>query len=285
MWILWPYKMNEHDRGRPFLVYSRGLRPGKLPLGSLCLDPANPVGDSRKIYQCPIKDASLSPWISSSGDETKCTLNLSASHEWLAGANCLDISLQETDEDGNVKVRLKGQQSRRVTIQNPDLFLEQVILPSTEAKRWLATQLTVSRTMHYLSRAILGTARQPQIWLLTGLQYINRTRIEAGDQELHMGTETGRSTGDDPEEKIWAAQFMELKVKYRPREPTTAKVPEEIQLHQFSPLGGMGFQGHEHVPSQEIATIEAGVTGPPVFGVMHGMRRTSSATSWNILHM
>ncbi|PYI35499.1 hypothetical protein BP00DRAFT_453881 [Aspergillus indologenus CBS 114.80] len=286
MWILWPYKMNEHNRVRPFLVYSRGLRPENLPLGSLCLDPANPVGDSRKIYQCPIKDAELSPWISSSGDETKCALNLSASHEWLAGANYLDISLQETDEGGNVEVRLEGQQSRRVTIRNPDLFLEQVILPSAEAKRWLATQLTVSRTMHYLSRAILGTARQPRIWLLTGLQYIATARIkagwshsphvltgipgptldptvaaltglsDAGDQELHVGIEAGRSTGDDPEEKIWAAQFMELKVKYRPREPTTANVPGEIQLHQFSPLGGMGFQGHEHVPSQEIATIE-----------------------------
>ncbi|PYH79252.1 hypothetical protein BO82DRAFT_137105 [Aspergillus uvarum CBS 121591] len=173
-------KMDEYDRGRLFLVYSKGLRPENLRLGSLCLDPASPVGDSRKTCRCAIKDAELSPWISSSGDEINCTLNLSASREWLAGANSLDIITQGTGEDSNIEVRLEGQQSRRVTIQRPELFLEQVILPSAEAKRWLATQLTVSRTMHYLSRAILGTARQPQIWLLTGLQYIRQARIEAG---------------------------------------------------------------------------------------------------------
>ncbi|RAK77810.1 uncharacterized protein BO72DRAFT_485674 [Aspergillus fijiensis CBS 313.89] len=277
--------MNECDRDQPFLVYSRGLRPEILKLGSLCLDPANPVGDSQKIYQCPIKDAELSPWMSSSGDEIHCTLNLSASRGWLAGANCADISPQDTGEDSNVGVRLEGEQGRRVTIQRPGLFLEQVILPSAEAKRWLATQLTVSRTMHYLSRAILGTARHPRVWLVTGLQYISKARIEAGwshsphastgipgltldptvaaltgladasGQGPHVGIKAGGSTGDDTE-KIWAAQFAELKMNFRPRDLATVRLPEEIQLRQFSPLGGMGFQGHEPVPSQEIATIE-----------------------------
>ncbi|OJJ98168.1 hypothetical protein ASPACDRAFT_62417 [Aspergillus aculeatus ATCC 16872] len=202
------------------------------------------------------------------------------------GVSRLDISPQDTGEDSNVEVRLEGEQSRQVTIQRPELFLEQVVLPSAEAKRWLATQLTVSRTMHYLSRAILGIARHPRVWLVTGLQYISKARIEAGwshsphaltgipgstldptvaaltgladasGQGPHVGIEAGGSTGDDTEEKIWAAQFVELKMRFRPRELAAAKLPEEIQLHQFSPLGGMGFQGHEHVPSQEIAAIE-----------------------------
>lgn len=63
------------------------------------------------------RDAELSPWMSSSGDEIHCTLNLSASRGWLAGANCADISPQDTGEDSNVGVRLEGEQGRRVTIQ------------------------------------------------------------------------------------------------------------------------------------------------------------------------
>ncbi len=39
------------DHDRTYLVYSRGLQPDMLPLGSLFLDPANPLGHEKKRYR------------------------------------------------------------------------------------------------------------------------------------------------------------------------------------------------------------------------------------------
>jgi hypothetical protein len=39
--------MNTHQK-RTYLVYSRGLMPSGMTLGSLYLDPANPLDDERK---------------------------------------------------------------------------------------------------------------------------------------------------------------------------------------------------------------------------------------------
>jgi len=33
-----------------YLLYSRGLMPGDLTLGSLHLDPANPIDSERKVF-------------------------------------------------------------------------------------------------------------------------------------------------------------------------------------------------------------------------------------------
>ncbi|RAL12482.1 uncharacterized protein BO97DRAFT_443094 [Aspergillus homomorphus CBS 101889] len=281
--------MDAPHHEHPYLVYSRGLRPEDLQLGSLCLDPTNPVDDPRKIHQCLIKNADLLPWISSPSEETTCALNLEVSREWLAGANGLDSITEEANENCDIAIRVEGEKGRRVQIERPETFLEQVVLPSADIKQWLATQLTVSRTMHYLSRAIFETARQPRIWLVTGLQYITSARIEAGwshSPHASMGipgpildptmaaltglsdvgnnmknpqrcTETGGSADDATgTTSIWAAQFMELKLGFRPHKMNDTKLPEEIQLHKFGQLGGMGQKDHEPVPSQEIARVE-----------------------------
>ena len=39
---------------RTYLVYSRGLMPEDLKLGSLYLDPANPVDGEQKRFECSL---------------------------------------------------------------------------------------------------------------------------------------------------------------------------------------------------------------------------------------
>ncbi|PYH45926.1 uncharacterized protein BP01DRAFT_391286 [Aspergillus saccharolyticus JOP 1030-1] len=276
--------MEETHQKRSYLVYAKGQTPESLQLGSLCIDPPNPVNDVRKIYQFPVEE--LLPWTSTHCAETTCALNLTVSHEWLEGAGRPDLVSHVAGKENDIEVRLEGPHGRQVQIQRPEAFLEQIVLQSGEVKRWLATHLTVSRTMHYLSRTILETDRHPHIWLVTGLQYITNASMKAGwssssraltgipgpilhpavaaltglvdasDKEPPIVYESEGSTSDATKEKIWAAQFMRLKLKFRPCDSSKVKLPDEIQLYRFVQLGGMGFEGHEHVPSQEFAQIE-----------------------------
>ena len=53
--LLQPSPKMQSDLKRTYLIYSRGLMPDDLQLGSLHIDPANPVdSDENKRFRCPI---------------------------------------------------------------------------------------------------------------------------------------------------------------------------------------------------------------------------------------
>ncbi|KAB5550886.1 hypothetical protein GE09DRAFT_153509 [Coniochaeta sp. 2T2.1] len=232
------------DQDRTYLVYSRGLQPDKLPLGSLFLDPANPLGHERKRWRADVSAAELEAWTGQPDTETSPSFKVHATREWLAGAQILDIFRGEVGRKGVVEVNIEGDVGRRVQIDRPEAFLNEVILPTESARKWIADWLFAFKHSSPFKKRRRGglTFKPPKIWMVTGVQLVAGARITdtasktlvnslaanvplpepvaaamggftvagvEGKKNRARGVEV---KGLHPEEKVWAAQFAALKI-------------------------------------------------------------------------
>jgi hypothetical protein len=107
--------MDLHEK-RTYLVYSRGLMPTDLPLGSLFIDPANPLDGERKRFICPLTTDELAPWLGPVDYDDNCTLTVDVSREWLLGGGALDLAHGKFTDTKSRGIKVSGISGRRVQI-------------------------------------------------------------------------------------------------------------------------------------------------------------------------
>lgn len=161
----------------------------------------------------------------------------------------------------------------------PERFLNEVLLLSSAARTWLATQLSVSRRMSRTAWAWSRAFQHPRIWMVTGVQYISGAHItdsaskgfsvsfdltlplpepvaalalgvgSDGPGSLGITTSRQRSGQSQMEychtdERVWAAQFAALNVKYywSDERARPRALPDLIRLHDLVDLGPTGIR-------------------------------------------
>lgn len=153
-----------------------------------------------------------------------------------------------------------------------------MILSSTEAREWLDSHITLSKTMFLLSRLKAGKSRHPQIWMVTGIQmlsdatvYSDRTgsaktganmqiptpevasaviAAAGGDSKLAeaaISSSTGGFTNAEyhhEDERVWAAQFRRLKLDFVDGDAAQSETEEgKVSLDALLHLGLAGMKG------------------------------------------
>lgn len=251
--------------------------PEDLRLGSLHVDPANPLEGEHKRFTCPLTDAELYEWTGDAEYDDSCVLNFNTSRDWLADAGVLGLFKGQAGTGRSVQARLEGESGRRLQIKRPESLLNEVVLKSPSAKAWLGQQLSISRKMYRLSQLKFGKSRHPRIWLVTGIQYLSNARVVSEwskSSEASLGftvpvpepitaaatVVTGQgalsakaslsSHADSSvayhhhDERVWAAQFTPLKVKFHPASQGVdeATFPTHIKLHELEDLVTTGVR-------------------------------------------
>jgi len=268
--------------------------PGDLRLGSLYIDPANPLEGEQKRFTYPLTDTELYEWTGDAEYDDYCVLNFNASRDWLADAGVLNLFKGGGGTGSSEQARVEGKSGRRLQIKRPESFLNEVVLGSPLAKAWLGQQLSISRKMYHLSRLKFGKSRYPRIWLVTGIQYISNARVTNGwskSSEVSLGftvpvpepvsaaatiataqgalsAKASLSSSSDAstayrhhDERVWAAQFTPLKVKFHPqsKEADETAFPTHIKLHNLEDLttAGVRFgaQSEQPEPVEGFAEI------------------------------
>jgi hypothetical protein len=186
---------------------------------------------------------------------------LVVSRQWLINCGLFAVLKGRFGAGGSQEVVVFGKNGRRQRIKKPEKFLQDVILTSKEARSWLADQLSVSQTMYYLSQA--GLRKPSRLWMLTGIQYITDAVVTSGQIQhkttsasanvpapepisaavMMLGGQEGVSGGFNldeasgtrtayahQEERVWAAQFKELKVQFTSAPASSIELPNKIPL-------------------------------------------------------
>jgi len=204
-------------------------------------------------------------------------LNFNASRDWLADAGVLNLFKGEAGTGRSEQARIEGEKGRRLQIKRPESLLNEVVLKSPLAKAWLEQQLSISRKMYHLSRLKFGKSRYPRIWFVTGIQYISNAHVVNGwskSSEASLGftvpvpepvtaaatiataqgalsAKASLSSHSDAiaayhhhDERVWAAQFTPLKVKFHHRSQgaVEAAFPTHIKLHDLEDLTTAGVR-------------------------------------------
>ncbi|KAB5576045.1 hypothetical protein GE09DRAFT_613687 [Coniochaeta sp. 2T2.1] len=277
------------DQDRTYLVYSRGLQPDKLPLGSLFLDPANPLGHERKRCRADVSAAELEAWTGPPDVEISPLFKVHATREWLAGAQILDIFRGEVGRKGFVEVNIEGDTGRRLQIDRPEAFLNEVILPTDSARKWITDWLFAFKHSSPFKKLRRGglTFKPPKIWMVTGVQLVAGARITDTASKTLVNSLTANAPlpkpvaavmgstiagvdgkknrdagvqvkGFHPDEKVWAAQFAALKIDTK----TASKDAEgraevlleekyvELKEAEIFGLGGIRLGGEDEETGQ-----------------------------------
>lgn len=225
---------------------------------------------------CDGSPSELLDWTGEPEIDQPCTLTFSAGREWLASAGLASLLVGGHGKKRKTEVAVAGESGKRLRIRrfghpppprsalsysilslymavnmlaSPEAFLNQVVLHSMSAKKWLAKQLSITNWIYYRKRLQTGASRRPCIWMVTGIQFITNACVSntvshssnthegitipmpdpvaaavmlpvpTGKDGLDFKIETSNFQGTQSQyqhanERVWAAQFSPLDVKY-----------------------------------------------------------------------
>jgi len=267
---------------RSFLPYSRGINPEALKLGSLYLNPLDPddgLESKRFEYQEDLDQAEyeerIKPWIwKEQKDERGFRLDFQMSKDNSMALKLSDIVKAEASADSTVSAVLEGKSGRRLKIKKPEKFLRDEVITQAGVREWIRNQASISFKGHFGMHKF----KAPEIWMVTGVQLVTGGDVQVGssrsvggsigahiDPGLAFGAPPGlasvgvhASHSHDSEanhgygyenERVWAAQFMEVKIEYGDEEDKTVKmkenklVPATISTFQLEDIADLKARG------------------------------------------
>jgi len=267
---------------RSFLPYSRGINPEDLRLGSLYLNPLDPddgLESKRFEYQEDLEqdeyEERIKPWIrKEQKDERGCSLDFQMSRDTSMALKFSDMLKAEASADSTVTATLSGKSGRRLKIKKPEAFLRDEVITQEGVQEWIRTQASISFKGHFGMHKF----KAPEIWMVTGIQLITGGDVQvgssrsiggsigvSGDAGIAFGAPPGlasvgikASHGHDSEanqgysyddERVWAAQFMEVKIEYGDEEDKAVKtkenklVPSAISIFQLEDIADLKSRG------------------------------------------
>ncbi|KAH7336624.1 hypothetical protein BKA65DRAFT_553262 [Rhexocercosporidium sp. MPI-PUGE-AT-0058] len=277
---------------RSFLPYTRGINPEDLRLGSLYLNPLDPddgLESKRFEYQEDLEqeeyEAHVQKWIRrEQKDERGCSLDFEISKETLLALNFSDWVKAEGNAHSTVTATLEGKSGRRLKIKKPEKFLRDEVMAQEGVQEWVRTQASISFKGHFGMHKF----KAPEIWMVTGIQLITGGDVHVGSSRSVSGTvgasaDVGAALGGPPrvaaigaeashghnseannaygydDERVWAAQFMEVKIEYGTEADKAIKskdntlVPATIttfQLEDIADLRARGIRASQNLRAQ-----------------------------------
>jgi len=277
---------------RTYLPYPAGIDPKLLRVGTLVLDIFNPTQGketdrfefyedlSQTEYEAKIKDlAGFSELI-----EPKGSLNFSASKEWGMNAGLIDLVHGGVNSQGEIHVGIEGGCFRRIEMQKPVKFLQELVLKQPNVENWIRNKTTAG----WAARLYNGSVKTPKIWVCTGVQLISKAKVRSGTstgsgQEGGVELDAGLLAGGPPigkpvakveayhktenhvdskytseDEAVWCARFFSLRIKLTRPDETIAGAEEKshakvlrIELGEVEDLAGSGVR-------EDVSEIHSG---------------------------
>jgi hypothetical protein len=181
-------------------------------------------------------------------------------------------------------------QVRSLTVHSPEGFLEEIVMKQKGAEEWVRKHTS----MKYFSAWGKHRWNCPEIWMVTGVQYVTGGTVHTGANESSefsaaAGADIGAAVGGPPnigkvkveggfdhsntvntdyqhkDERIWAAQFMPIEFDFGHPidEDLTAKDKEgqkrpatvkSWKLDEVPDFGGRGIRASQEVDDRPRAT-------------------------------
>ncbi|KAL2063778.1 hypothetical protein VTL71DRAFT_5583 [Oculimacula yallundae] len=267
---------------RSFLPYERGINPEDLRLGSLYLNPLDPddgLERKRFEYQEELEqdeyEKHIHNWIRrEQKDENGCSIDFVISQDSSLGVKFSDLIKAEGNSASTITATLEGKSGRRLKIKKPEKFLRDEVMVQEDVQEWLRTQASIA------FKGIFGMHRfkAPEIWMCTGVQLVTDGLVHVGSSRSMNGTvgasgDVGLAFGAPPGvaaigaeahhgrssaanntygyggERVWAAQFMEVKIEYGSKEDKKIRskdngfVPATITTFQLEDIADLRARG------------------------------------------
>ncbi|OCL13544.1 hypothetical protein AOQ84DRAFT_436266 [Glonium stellatum] len=252
-----------------YLPYQRGIHPNRLRIGSLYLDPFNPnlgLETKRFEYQENTTEdeywSQIKQWTEEEQSDTPYSLTFEASKSWLIGAAAFSALHADADREGNAYATIEGSSGRRLQIAKPLKFFKDEVFTQLGVEDWIREQLSIKFTARWKN----GSWKAPDIWLVTGIQLITGGTVLVGSSKnssqsvgakIDAGIMQGMPTGQDlvsvqgshktaagtttqyghQDERVWAAQFMQLIVEFRKSNEKGAPDSMIVSLKEIEDLG------------------------------------------------
>lgn len=266
---------------RTFLPYSRGINPEDLRLGSLYLNPLDPddgLESKRFEYKEDLEqddyEEHVKKWTrKEQKDEGGCSLDFELSKDTSVALKFSDVLKAEASANSTITATLKGESGRRLKIKKPEKFLREEVIAQEGVQEWIRTQASISFKGHFGMHKF----KAPQIWMVTGIQLITGGDVQVGSSRhvggklgasgdagaafgappgmASIGAEAGHGRGSEAnngysydDERVWAAQFMEVKIEYGAEEDEALTkehklVPATISTFQLEDIADLKARG------------------------------------------
>lgn len=180
----------------------------------------------------------------------------------------------EADANSSLKATLEGKSGRRLKIKKPETFLRDEVIKQEGVQEWIRTHASISY------KGLFGHHKwkAPEIWMVTGVQLVTGGDVQAGTKaSTHGGAGAGGDAGlafgappgvaavsaeashghseeatngygyDD--ERVWAAQFMEVTIEYGDDEDHTLTaqdgklIPKTIARFKLEDIADLRARG------------------------------------------
>jgi hypothetical protein len=195
--------------------------------------------------------------------------------------------------NSTVTATLEGKSGRRLKIKKPEKFLRDEVITQEGAQEWIRAQASISFKGHF------GYNRfeAPEIWMVTGVQLVTGGDVQVGSSrsvngKFGAGADIGAAFGAPPgvaavaaeaghehgseanntygydDERVWAAQFMKVKIEYGDEEDKTLKlkekaVPATIATFQLEDIADLKARGIRGSPEQRAQANGQATVKPP----------------------
>ncbi|KAF2417677.1 hypothetical protein EJ08DRAFT_684027 [Tothia fuscella] len=272
------------QQSRTFLPYSDGIEPEALRIGGLYLNPLDPhIGlESQRFeyredlgpdeYESNIRKYA---W-KERRDDRGFSLDFELSNSNSMGVNFSEWLKFNGEHNKTSKATLVGKSGRRLQIRKPEKFLKDEVIKQNEVQEWIRTHASIcfkGKFGHHKWKC-------PEIWMCTGVQLVTGGDVQTGNSK---GSKIGGGAGGDPgplvgappgvlkvgvegshensetigtdfgydDERVWAAQFMEISIEYGNEEDPALTEKEKrslprtilnLNLQQIEDLAARGIR-------------------------------------------
>jgi hypothetical protein len=178
-------------------------------------------------------------------------------------------------------------------------FLRDVVLKQEGVEKWIRDTLSIQATGKLIQGKFAW--KPPRIWVCTGLQLIKHGKVKYSTVNSHSGggginldaglITTGIPTGqsaaefhghlensthvdndyDYDDERVWAAQWMEIGVVFRSKGPNDKEKPMVVDLKQIEHLEH-GVRTPEQTPETAINSNGANIETRPEVAEIVGLK-------------
>ncbi|KIW07369.1 hypothetical protein, variant [Verruconis gallopava] len=212
-------------------------------------------------------------------DDRGVSLDFAISKDTAAGFHFSEWLHIDGEANAKIAAVLEGRQGRRLKLRYPQKFLKEKVMTQQGCDEWIRTQASISfkgKFGHHKWKA-------PEIWMVTGLQLVTGGDVYAAgsrDKKVEggLGADPSVAAGLPPgtlkvkaeashehseqasngygyeDERVWAAQFMEIDIEYgddddpalQKREKSKDMLPKTIadfRLKDIADLRARGIRG------------------------------------------
>jgi hypothetical protein len=182
----------------------------------------------------------IKPWCQreQKDDKGSFSLDFEITQETSLAFKATEFFKLDASANSSISASLVGTSGRRLKLKKPEKFLKEEVMTQVGVQEWIRTQASISH-----SAAHWNSFKAPKIWMVTGVQLITGGSVQVGSSTsthgalgasadpgpavglppglLPIGGEVNHGHGSETnsgysytDERVWAAQFMEIKIEY-----------------------------------------------------------------------